>query len=130
MVRRPPRSTRTVTLFPYTTLFRSERRHPDREPDQRPGREIPDEQRHERERSGDQDIFAPLGMDLGETPFHRRGRDRWFVEWRHGPRSRCPAAATQSTPATPARRGCSPGPLGLEAWPTSARKRGAWETRG
>src|SRR3546814_15607904 len=23
MVRRPPRSTRTVTLFPYTTLFRS-----------------------------------------------------------------------------------------------------------
>src|SRR3546814_3935505 len=25
MVRRPPRSTRTDTLFPYTTLFRSER---------------------------------------------------------------------------------------------------------
>src|SRR3546814_2179654 len=24
MLRRPPRSTRTVTLFPYTTLFRSE----------------------------------------------------------------------------------------------------------
>src|SRR3546814_10928471 len=24
MVRRPPRSTRTYTLFPYTTLFRSE----------------------------------------------------------------------------------------------------------
>src|SRR3546814_4243018 len=23
MIRRPPRSTRTVTLFPYTTLFRS-----------------------------------------------------------------------------------------------------------
>src|SRR3546814_12310243 len=28
MLRRPPRSTRTDTLFPYTTLFRS----PDREP--------------------------------------------------------------------------------------------------
>src|SRR3546814_4482094 len=29
MVRRPPRSTRTDTLFPYTTLFRSGRdRHP------------------------------------------------------------------------------------------------------
>src|SRR3546814_1883117 len=27
-IRRPPRSTRTDTLFPYTTLFRS--RHPDR----------------------------------------------------------------------------------------------------
>src|SRR3546814_13410195 len=24
MIRRPPRSTRTYTLFPYTTLFRSE----------------------------------------------------------------------------------------------------------
>src|SRR3546814_10609982 len=29
MIRRPPRSTRTDTLFPYTTLFRS--RAPDRE---------------------------------------------------------------------------------------------------
>src|SRR3546814_8583035 len=26
MIRRPPRSTRTDTLFPYTTLFRSKRR--------------------------------------------------------------------------------------------------------
>src|SRR3546814_6358474 len=34
MIRRPPRSTRTDTLFPYTTLFRSQgarrRRHDDR----------------------------------------------------------------------------------------------------
>src|SRR3546814_1089333 len=34
MIRRPPRSTRTDTLFPYTTLFRSHReavpRHPGR----------------------------------------------------------------------------------------------------
>src|SRR3546814_2433506 len=27
MIRRPPRSTRTDTLFPYTTLFRSVRQH-------------------------------------------------------------------------------------------------------
>src|SRR3546814_14460793 len=27
MIRRPPRSTRTDTLFPYTTLFRSKRTH-------------------------------------------------------------------------------------------------------
>src|SRR3546814_4258399 len=27
MIRRPPRSTRTDTLFPYTTLFRSARRY-------------------------------------------------------------------------------------------------------
>src|SRR3546814_2507545 len=37
MIRRPPRSTRTDTLFPYTTLFRSQRRicgrrHPRRRP--------------------------------------------------------------------------------------------------
>src|SRR3546814_15651094 len=30
MIRRPPRSTRTDTLFPYTTLFRSEGRFPTR----------------------------------------------------------------------------------------------------
>src|SRR3546814_15419190 len=29
MIRRPPRSTRTYTLFPYTTLFRSPRPGPD-----------------------------------------------------------------------------------------------------
>src|SRR3546814_11757538 len=29
MIRRPPRSTRTDTLFPYTTLFRSCRHHRD-----------------------------------------------------------------------------------------------------
>src|SRR3546814_19419055 len=28
MIRRPPRSTRTDTLFPYTTLFRSRLRYP------------------------------------------------------------------------------------------------------
>src|SRR3546814_1495590 len=28
MIRRPPRSTRTDTLFPYTTLFRSDRHRP------------------------------------------------------------------------------------------------------
>src|SRR3546814_9787999 len=27
MIRRPPRSTRTDTLFPYTTLFRSRQKH-------------------------------------------------------------------------------------------------------
>src|SRR3546814_14237119 len=30
MIRRPPRSTRTDTLFPYTTLFRSHHHRPDR----------------------------------------------------------------------------------------------------
>src|SRR3546814_17500966 len=39
MIRRPPRSTRTDTLFPYTTLFRSQqpdrRQHGPRDPDPR-----------------------------------------------------------------------------------------------
>src|SRR3546814_5261097 len=43
MIRRPPRSTRTDTLFPYTTLFRSESgarpaRHPRRARAARPPR--------------------------------------------------------------------------------------------
>src|SRR3546814_3418564 len=32
MIRRPPRSTRTYTLFPYTTLFRSYRTAPHKQP--------------------------------------------------------------------------------------------------
>src|SRR3546814_3902844 len=34
MIRRPPRSTRTYTLFPYTTLFRSDQRHAARQIEQ------------------------------------------------------------------------------------------------
>src|SRR3546814_5774849 len=34
MIRRPPRSTRTDTLFPYTTLFRSREDRDDEQPDQ------------------------------------------------------------------------------------------------
>src|SRR3546814_10570653 len=37
MIRRPPRSTRTDTLFPYTTLFRSGIESPDLIADRRPG---------------------------------------------------------------------------------------------
>src|SRR3546814_14172777 len=47
MIRRPPRSTRTDTLFPYTTLFRSRLR-----PLQGRGREHPDGH-HERQAAVD-----------------------------------------------------------------------------
>src|SRR3546814_6467048 len=42
MIRRPPRSTRTDTLFPYTTLFRSARQHPRRliAGDRKPARDM------------------------------------------------------------------------------------------
>src|SRR3546814_7419822 len=36
MIRRPPKSTRTATLFPYTTLFRSRSWPPRAEPKERP----------------------------------------------------------------------------------------------
>src|SRR3546814_15750312 len=39
MIRQPPRSTRTDTLFPYTTLFRSEQREDD-VPGDKPVRDI------------------------------------------------------------------------------------------
>src|SRR3546814_1001845 len=38
MIRRPPRSTRTDTLFPYTTLFRSNPPRAARDRDRRAGR--------------------------------------------------------------------------------------------
>src|SRR3546814_19254087 len=37
MIRRPPRATRTDTLFPYTTLFRSDRRRDHHHQQRRPG---------------------------------------------------------------------------------------------
>src|SRR3546814_2338916 len=53
MLRRPPRSTRTDTLFPYTTLFRSGlvqlprlRRRAPRPPGRRGARAIADRPRH------------------------------------------------------------------------------------
>src|SRR3546814_2851713 len=50
MIRRPPRSTRTDTLFPYTTLFRSpvtEQRHQDRKADRRLGCRHGEDEKHE-----------------------------------------------------------------------------------
>src|SRR3546814_3841726 len=56
MIRRPPRSTRTDTLFPYTTLFRSERlvdHDPREQQDERKGQDG----RHE-------DALEPIGEPL------------------------------------------------------------------
>src|SRR3546814_18005572 len=81
MIRRPPRSTRTDTLFPYTTLFRSDR---DRRV-VRPAREA------EREVAG----LAGLGdgerylvlerearrqIELPAVPIERRGEEQVDVE--------------------------------------------------
>src|SRR3546814_2126082 len=61
MIRRPPRSTRTDTLFPYTTLFRagvldrvSPRRQPLRDRDRQSARRLPGHRhlRARRQRTG------------------------------------------------------------------------------
>src|SRR3546814_12667842 len=56
MIRRPPRSTRTDTLFPYTTLFRSEDAH-----DTVAGG-------LHRAASGESGLGVELGEDLGGEP--------------------------------------------------------------
>src|SRR3546814_4101824 len=75
MIRRPPRSTRTDTLFPYTTLFRSRRcegdRHPRRNPLSEPAE--PDGSDGGRRRAGlDQLAGAGHVLDAGQ----HRGRSR------------------------------------------------------
>src|SRR3546814_10171511 len=92
MIRRPPRSTRTDTLFPYTTLFRSqESGGTDREHDgARPvegdavallglgKHEQAEEQPAERERHlGDEDPAPPEALDdrtAGDDADHRTAR--------------------------------------------------------
>src|SRR3546814_11361950 len=52
MIRRPPRSTRTDTLFPYTTLFRSPQ---GQEKPRRDARDGQRKRRHGRSRPGESD---------------------------------------------------------------------------
>src|SRR3546814_11707680 len=59
MIRRPPRSTRTYTLFPYTTLFRS--------------RQIAAGQRKTPEHQQDQYDDADKGKHAGSTPIEAGG---------------------------------------------------------
>src|SRR3546814_2095148 len=66
MLRRPPRSTRTDTLFPYTTLFRSDRRA--REPDSR--RRLSLYEAHHLVAAG----VAEAGVQLGRARRVDRGR--------------------------------------------------------
>src|SRR3546814_1373019 len=58
MIRRPPRTTRTDTLFPYTTLFRSPVEH-------KPGAEIDSDE-----------ALAVAAGDIGTTIFHPVGTCR------------------------------------------------------
>src|SRR3546814_9063522 len=69
MIRRPPRSTRTDTLFPYTTLFRSD--HDSRDRDDQ-GRDAADRHRHLQPDARDpRRAQAPLLLSLGRLPVGR-----------------------------------------------------------
>src|SRR3546814_8983682 len=61
MIRRPPRSTRTDTLFPYTTLFRSDRR----------SGEIPGRAGHGRRHSRRSVLWRTAGGRHGPGPGRR-----------------------------------------------------------
>src|SRR3546814_2907879 len=60
MIRRPPRSTRTDTLFPYTTLFRSPA-------GLQPAQHHPAAQLQHLHRHGDGQHLEPLGQRAGST---------------------------------------------------------------
>src|SRR3546814_8873510 len=62
MIRRPPRATRTDTLFPYTTLFRSQERRGSRQGAGGLARQESGEGRRDVERhraAGDDDVARP-----------------------------------------------------------------------
>src|SRR3546814_4571858 len=79
MIRRPPRSTRTDTLFPYTTLFRSCPRVGDRRDRRLRARPVPDAAG-----AGMTGAKPPLdGATIAEEDDGIR-LDRWFKRHREG----------------------------------------------
>src|SRR3546814_16116643 len=75
MIRRPPRSTRTDTLFPYTTLFRSQ-------VERRPGllEQRPEQDRSENEEDRREYAVAFVAGQLGDGGVKH-------IEDKHGPRA-------------------------------------------
>src|SRR3546814_5499698 len=86
MIRRPPRSTRNDTLFPYTTLFRSRRQGPAAQQRLRLHRRLAlplDQGRADRPRAtsdghafvNDRRRGAAFPQDIGRKDFHPLARD-------------------------------------------------------
>src|SRR3546814_8934414 len=84
MIRRPPRSTRTDTLFPYTTLFRF--------PTWRSAR--PDPTNRDR-------ILEPPDRRDGYAAYPSGCHDRRVASTRHGETSRAPCGMQMSRPRIP-----------------------------
>src|SRR3546814_4906569 len=66
MIRRPPRSTRTDTLFPYTTLFRSPART-DREISQAPPAADRDRCAHNTRCQRQGEVHVPIGLARSDS---------------------------------------------------------------
>src|SRR3546814_20930025 len=99
MIRRPPRSTRTDTLFPYTTLFRSLRPgHPRRRLAPVAAQRAAAELRADRLQPLVPDASrAALPAPRGRIPHHRHLRDQTPVVMKSAPPQRTPAAARDHT---------------------------------
>src|SRR3546814_11820683 len=83
MIRRPPRSTRTDTLFPYTTLFRSSRMARTIASQDALSRFVVTELRPGAAASSDEEIKEYIRQS-GQTSYHpigtcKMGRDDWAV---------------------------------------------------
>src|SRR3546814_11064002 len=93
MIRRPPRSTRTDTLFPYTTLFRSPAPHkPHRHEQREPEIDV-------------QRILAEPGR--GDEPCFLLGEQRGKLDQCHGSHTLAPnglKSVPSSNTSTPSRR--------------------------
>src|SRR3546814_18679578 len=88
MRRRPPESTRTDTLCPYTTLFRAGRRHAERRRQPGVGRLFGDVQRHRHlsVNMGGLAVLDPPAVEMGPPGTRRaapflRGAARWLAKY-------------------------------------------------
>src|SRR3546814_13736652 len=110
MIRRPPRSTRTDTLFPYTTLFRSHGVGAERVAVG--AVDVPELPREDRQRGKDEGVDGGLGGDDGRRSlaWRHRSASRRLLEERRKPRAQ--NHFYQSRPAYIAAT-CSPYPLSL-----------------
>src|SRR3546814_14296339 len=72
MIRRPPRSTRTDTLFPYTTLFRSQLGHGGRKPQAAQPAHQPHGDRHADQGAQDEGDALPMGGGLAHLEHELR----------------------------------------------------------
>src|SRR3546814_9537187 len=93
MIRRPPRSTRTDTLFPYTTLFRSHGRgshvrlssgyHGGKTPIGRRPKDEPTDYRHDRRRSEEHTSELQSLMRISYAVFCLKKKKKKYTQLNH-----------------------------------------------